>query len=297
MHQYLKKLQKSQTSDQSGQDWKHSEYCPLDLFSGDRIRVRRALTALAQCPQNNMRIWITSQRTRHEVSHYTVLFAIFIKSYYMIQAAAGSSAYHHLLPLGESCLTPFLNHFLDMATDILLRENLLERLCRHQKQLDEPGIETILRCYEQLREQNGNSLRKPRRADTTIPIRIPTTREEMIQVWHMVLNNYQRRQRLAESSVRITRNMSMTLRFSSQLHSTVDTRRISTSPTQASVDISDGSDVSDGVNEASMASNERKLQRLLRLHEYLLSATLKDCTILVTIGKAHSKNKLVPLSR
>lgn len=48
MHQRLKAKE--------GQWPNTSRYCPLDLFSGDRQRMKHALLALAETPQNNLRI-------------------------------------------------------------------------------------------------------------------------------------------------------------------------------------------------------------------------------------------------
>ncbi|CAM0142807.1 hypothetical protein VKS41_002629 [Umbelopsis sp. WA50703] len=40
-----------------------SHYCPLDLYSGDRERVKTALQALAKCPSNNYRVLVNTPFT------------------------------------------------------------------------------------------------------------------------------------------------------------------------------------------------------------------------------------------
>lgn len=49
MHQHLKC--------QAGEWPETSDYCPLDLFSGNRKRMRHALQSLIKTPQNNLKIW------------------------------------------------------------------------------------------------------------------------------------------------------------------------------------------------------------------------------------------------
>ncbi|BET02494.1 Inositol-pentakisphosphate 2-kinase [Nesidiocoris tenuis] len=49
LKQYLKILKKRTNC--------HSRYCPLDLFSGDRSRMHRALEGLIETPQNNLKIF------------------------------------------------------------------------------------------------------------------------------------------------------------------------------------------------------------------------------------------------
>jgi Inositol-pentakisphosphate 2-kinase len=39
-----------------------SSYCPMDLFSGQASRIKRALEALFSCPQNNLRVYIRSHK-------------------------------------------------------------------------------------------------------------------------------------------------------------------------------------------------------------------------------------------
>ncbi|XP_070193428.1 inositol-pentakisphosphate 2-kinase-like [Littorina saxatilis] len=49
MHQHLKC--------QSGQWPETSDYCPLDLFSGTKDRMKHALQSLIKTPQNNLKLW------------------------------------------------------------------------------------------------------------------------------------------------------------------------------------------------------------------------------------------------
>nr|KAG5699504.1 hypothetical protein BaRGS_020063 [Batillaria attramentaria] len=65
MHQHLKC--------QAGEWPETSDYCPLDLFSGNRKRMRHALQSLMKTPQNNLKIWkdgveIYSSETKEDLS-------------------------------------------------------------------------------------------------------------------------------------------------------------------------------------------------------------------------------------
>jgi len=53
VHQYLKLCR--------GDVWRPSRYCPLDMFSGRRERVRRAVGALLRDPQNNLKIFVDGE--------------------------------------------------------------------------------------------------------------------------------------------------------------------------------------------------------------------------------------------
>ncbi|RKP09909.1 inositol-pentakisphosphate 2-kinase [Thamnocephalis sphaerospora] len=282
MHQHLKRKQKCETDANTAANdntagWAHSNYCPLDLFSGSLPRVRRALAALAQCPQNNMRIWVTPGPSTAASPHLL-----------------GASTRSGLLAMDDIRLAPFLDRFLDMAAEILVREDLLSRLRQHQRQLDEPGISTILRCYEQLREQSVHGVRKIRRIGSALPPRMPSTQKETVHVWRLMLENYRRRQatavRFHATRSQSTSCMTRPAVASERAGALLDVPDLAS--TRQSTDLSDGSDrsdVSDNVNDLSLASSDRKQQRLLRLHEYLLAATLKDCTVLLTIGTATPK--------
>jgi len=53
MHQILKLMEGKATS--------QSDYCPLDLFSGDSNRIRKALHSLFSQPQNNLKLFLDGQ--------------------------------------------------------------------------------------------------------------------------------------------------------------------------------------------------------------------------------------------
>ncbi|KAJ2747978.1 hypothetical protein GGI20_000065 [Coemansia sp. BCRC 34301] len=92
-------------------------FCPLDLFSGDRHRIVRALDCLAQSPQNNLRV--------------------FVDDHLAIDSRGKVS---------EECV-PRWEALRDCIADIVLKERLFPRLKECQRRLDSLDIEGIFPLY------------------------------------------------------------------------------------------------------------------------------------------------------
>ncbi|KAJ2460264.1 hypothetical protein GGF42_000950 [Coemansia sp. RSA 2424] len=92
-------------------------FCPLDLFSGDRHRIVRALDCLAQSPQNNLRVFVDDHL-----------------------------AIDRLGKVSEECV-PQWEALRDCIADIVLKEPLFSRLKQCQRMLDSLDIEGILPLY------------------------------------------------------------------------------------------------------------------------------------------------------
>ncbi|KAJ2063256.1 hypothetical protein GGI17_001867 [Coemansia sp. S146] len=106
MHQFTKHA----SQDVSG-------FCPLDLYSGDRHRIARALDSLAQSPQNNLRVFVDDHIAidRHG-------------------------------KISEECVAQW-EALRDCIADIVLKEPLFSRLKQCQRMLDSIDIEGILPLY------------------------------------------------------------------------------------------------------------------------------------------------------
>ncbi|KAJ2493797.1 hypothetical protein IWW37_000183 [Coemansia sp. RSA 2050] len=120
MHQYTKHA----SQDVSG-------FCPLDLFSGDRRRIVRALDSLAQSPQNNLRVFVDDH-----------------------------SAIDKQGKISDECV-PQWEALRDCIADIILKEPLFSRLKRCQRALDSLDIEGVLPLYRRAMESGSLANAQP----------------------------------------------------------------------------------------------------------------------------------------
>ncbi|KAI8817001.1 inositol-pentakisphosphate 2-kinase [Fimicolochytrium jonesii] len=108
-----------------------SEFCPLDLYSGDQRRVAKAVDALVRCPQNNLRVFVGGECVG-------------------VDSATAKAAVEALMRASHSTdMTPaaFLTTLL---TPIITSQPLFPRLATHQAGLDSLDIEGIITVYNAL---------------------------------------------------------------------------------------------------------------------------------------------------
>ncbi|KAJ3149934.1 Inositol-pentakisphosphate 2-kinase [Geranomyces variabilis] len=105
-------------------------FCPLDLYSRDRARVRAAFDALLPNPQNNLRLFVDGQPTLLDSDQARKTLA---EQFQAGAADAMDTLFEHL-------------------TNILVSDNLLPRLQHHQRGLDPHDIEGVFPLYEAMPE-------------------------------------------------------------------------------------------------------------------------------------------------
>ncbi|KAJ3178512.1 Inositol-pentakisphosphate 2-kinase [Geranomyces variabilis] len=105
-------------------------FCPLDLYSRDRARVRAAFDALLPNPQNNLRLFVDGQPTSLDSDQARSVLA---EHFQTVAANAMDVLFEHL-------------------TNILLSDNLLPRLQQHQRGLDPLDIEGVFPLYDAMPE-------------------------------------------------------------------------------------------------------------------------------------------------
>jgi len=129
MHQQLKLAK--------GKETVPSRYDPVDLFSADEGRVRKALTALVEVPQNNLQVFVNGK-------------LLFPKSH----SEGGFDAFAQVLQDAAN-FSGSAEDLLDVLVGILQREPLLPRLLAAQM-LDDCDVEVAGKVYKAILARGGS---------------------------------------------------------------------------------------------------------------------------------------------
>ncbi|KAI8817289.1 inositol-pentakisphosphate 2-kinase [Fimicolochytrium jonesii] len=108
-----------------------SEFCPLDLYSGDHRRVAKAVDALVMCPQNNLRVFVRGDCVG-------------------VNSATAKAAVEALMRASHSTDTTPATFLTTLLTPIITSQPLFPRLATHQAGLDSLDIEGIIMVYNAL---------------------------------------------------------------------------------------------------------------------------------------------------
>ncbi|KAI8917098.1 inositol-pentakisphosphate 2-kinase [Powellomyces hirtus] len=176
-----------------------SGFCPLDLYSREEDRIRKAFDSLLPNAQNNLRLFLDGQRLNLTLSTGAALNNFF----HPADASAHDPSSTGLASLFENLIA------------ILTRDNLLQRLRYHQRNLDSLDIEGIFPLYATLPDDVKNA-------------------NPSLSEWKETMDLYQQR-------------------------------------------IEQNDDI------AAQLSKCSPKERLQFIHEYLLAATLKDCSIIIAM--------------
>jgi Inositol-pentakisphosphate 2-kinase len=135
------------TSSSRSRSW----YNPLDLFSGETHRIRQALIALFQNPQNNLKVWRQQHGEGGQGAHKIVSVSDTTRCGAASMRAAESVLFDDEQKNGAapSSLDDGGGRLLDLVAAILTREPFLERVLRWQT-LDVIDADGAILIYERL---------------------------------------------------------------------------------------------------------------------------------------------------
>ncbi|KAG0207719.1 Inositol-pentakisphosphate 2-kinase [Mortierella sp. GBA30] len=208
----------------AGQEQTLSEYCPINLFSTSKLLVHDSLDALAQTPQNNLRLFVNGKQQP-------------VNSGAMFQILAEPSM-ERIERQDNPSRTIQPTTLTDVLTNVLIESPLLKRLGRLQQALDSLDVETIHRFYD--------TLANP----TTSPLPEPTL-DEFLNTAEVFLERTDMDDMMEEDQETFEKHNEASIGF--------------------------GPD-----------DNPDEVPDSLKMHyirEFLLSATLKDCSIMITIRR------------
>ncbi|KAI7829832.1 inositol-pentakisphosphate 2-kinase [Gamsiella multidivaricata] len=223
-----------------GQEDSLSEFCPIDLFSGEPPLVRNALDSLVRTPQNNLRLFVDGEIWP-------------ISNEAMLQCLSGPGSAPKKPQRADSQTDvqerPLETSLTEVLVRILVQSPLLRRLGRLQQALDSLDVETIHRFYAQLVDPAMGILPEPTLEeflDTANSFLYRTDMNEMMDMEHEI--------------------------FATSIATSL------------------------GFGPEDDLDNPNTVPASLKLHyirEFLLSATLKDCSILITVRREDQADQII----
>ncbi|KAF9174575.1 Inositol-pentakisphosphate 2-kinase [Mortierella sp. AD010] len=221
---------------ESGKEESLSEFCPIDLFSGNDSLVEDSLNALVKTPQNNLRLFVNG--TQKPISNEEMSQCLYGPNIVDIPRVG---------PLPNDKGSDQTVSLTDVLTRILTQSPLLRRLSRLQQALDSLDVETIHRFYVQLADPITGAVPDP-------------TMEEYLDTAEAFMYRTDMNDMMAKDHETFLSSNATSLGFGPE-------------------DDLDDEDV---------------VPRSLKLHyirEFLLSATLKDCSILITVRQVKEEKE------
>ncbi|CAO3625710.1 unnamed protein product [Cunninghamella echinulata] len=135
-HNLIMKNRKDEDEDKD-EDEKEDYYCPLDLYSGDPHRMKRALRTSLTIPHNYLKLFYNGQQVNNLSERYNYLALLF----------------PHL-----KTTTTLISQVTDLLVTILLKDPILQQLKQLQRSLDALDIEGIFPIYQKYsNESNDNN--------------------------------------------------------------------------------------------------------------------------------------------
>jgi len=256
-----------------------NHFCPLDLYSGDDLRTRKAIDSLYNHPGNNLKLFINGKQINlknlnkdkeknKEGKDNSQKNKLYIDNDIKENKKAKEDEENSdqlidnladFFHCDKDMIKPV---FCDFFTNLVLQESeLFQRLKFHQRHLDSLDVEKIIKFYESFIEKgykiDENSFNNKKEM-----------KEPTIEDWIYGFEKYKEKIKSLPFAKEYTNFKS------SKLDSSQST-------------INNNND--NNMNNDNDYSDEEKIQYIL---EFLISKTLKDCSILIAVQSVEENNKL-----